>query len=279
MPELPDVERARRSLERWLVGARVARARSSDRRLLHPHPPAKLARALAGRTVRSVSRRGKWLRIELEDGGLLFSHLGMTGRWLQRDPEAPAERAERARLDVVGPGGTPSSVRYLDSRRFGRLVIAREDIAEWRALGPDPLAAGIDPAALAGLLSRTRRPIKVALLDQSVLAGVGNILATEALWKARLDPRSPSDALDRRDVAAVVRGLRRAIEEELGEMTAPKRRGSAFSVYGRTGRACPRCGHAIAFLVLGGRGTAYCPGCQVRRGPTGRRRHTAKRGG
>src|SRR5262245_61372437 len=110
--------------------------------------------------------------------------------------------------------GRNASARYLDSRRFGRLIVADRDIDEWNTLGPDPLADGIDATTLAATLAKSRRAIKDVIMDQTILAGVGNILATEALWQARIDPRSRSNALTRADVGKLVRGLGKAIGEE-----------------------------------------------------------------
>lgn len=270
MPELPDVEWARARLRRWMRGATITAARSADRRILRPQAPAAFGRALDGRRVRDVSRRGKWLRIELDGGVLLFSHLGMTGGFARRDPAAPALAAERARFDLAPARGKPSSVRYVDARRFGRLIVAERDIPEWTDLGPDPLADGIDSRRLAQTLGRRRLPVKVALLDQSTLAGVGNILAIEALWRARIDPRSRSDALAAADVGRIGRALQAVIRHELAERERGgddevDERAHAFDVYGRAGEPCPRCGTVLVAIVLGGRGTTFCPGCQVRR--------------
>jgi formamidopyrimidine-DNA glycosylase len=187
----------------------------------------------------------------------------MTGDWVERPPEAPKERSERARLDLVRRGRR-SSVRYLDSRRFGRLVVAKDDIAEWRALGPDPLVDGIRSRSLAKALGRSRRAVKDALMDQSLLAGIGNILVTEALWRARIDPRAPSNALSREDVAAIARGLRAELGHELAQREQPEW-DDAFSVYGRAGQLCPRCESTLVRIVLGGRGTTFCQTCQMRR--------------
>jgi formamidopyrimidine-DNA glycosylase len=268
MPELPDVEVARRRLDHALRGATITRAHSADRRILRPKSPSALSRATEGRTVRDVSRRGKWLKVLLDDGGRLFSHLGMTGWWVERDANAPTERSERARIDVVREDGRNASVRYLDSRRFGRLIVADRDIDEWNTLGPDPLADGIDATALAATLAKSRRAIKDVIMDQTILAGVRNIVATEALWHARIDPRSRSNALTRADVSKLVRGLGKAIGEELDvRMAAGTDQWSdVFAVYGHTGQPCPRCGSTIARVVIGGRSTAFCKTCQVRRG-------------
>jgi len=252
MPELPEVEHARGCLERWLRGRVVTRA---------------FARALVGRRVESVTRRGKWVRVSLSDGMLLFAHLGMTGRWMRRAPDDPRERWERARIDAGGV-----SARLVDPRRFGKLVVARTDTPAWRALGPDPVADRLDARALGERLRGRSRAVKEALMDQAVVSGVGNILATEALWNARLDPRSRTDALTVADVRALSRGLRAAIAYGLslqkGDDAAYAQDADAenpFRVYGRSGEPCPRCRTPLARIVLGGRSTTFCPGCQVRR--------------
>jgi formamidopyrimidine-DNA glycosylase len=192
----------------------------------------------------------------------------MTGWWVERDQDSPKQRSERARIDVLRGDGRHSSVRYLDSRRFGRLIVAKEDIAEWRSLGPDPLVDGIRAEVLSDKLGRSRRAVKEALMDQSVLAGVGNILATEALFHARIDPRSRSDALSRAEIGKIARGLDTALRHELAarEKARADEFLDVFSVYGRAGEPCPRCRSPIARVVLGGRTTTFCKKCQVRRG-------------
>ena len=267
MPELPDVEMARRFLERLMRGATITRAESSDGVVTRPQPSGTLSRILVGHAVRAVERRGKWLRLSLDDGGRLFCHLGMTGDFATAEVDAPPHRFERARFDVK-KGARHRSIRYLDARRFGRLLAARDDIPEWSELGPDPLADGLDAAVLAKALARSRRPVKDALMDQTILAGVGNILATEGLWHARLDPRSRSDRLGGRDVSAIVRGLRTAIgrqmkaREKAAQGTEPR---ETFAAYGREGEPCRRCKTALRRIVLGGRTTTFCGHCQVRR--------------
>lgn len=272
MPELPEVEDARRKLSRWLRGVTIVSARAFDPVIMRPRAPSTFARDLRGRRVERVERRGKWLRIVLDGDALLFSHLGMTGDWKRVGLEEEV-RWERARLDVAngksGKSGKRWRVSYSDPRKFGRLVFAREDIPSWTALGPDPLEHGIDVAKLADKLARRgKRSIKEALMDQTVLAGVGNIQATEALWKARIDPRSSSGALATKDVGAVVRGLRWTIERTLADL---ERNGGwledasdPFVVYGHEGQACTRCKTAFVRVMLGGRTTTYCPGCQRR---------------
>src|SRR5882672_5702177 len=157
MPELPDVEVARRNLQRWMARATIVAARCTDRYLLRPGSPRAFERALVGKTVVQVERKGKWLKIVLDDHGRLFSHLGMTGGWVERTVESEARpRFERACLELERRGRA-SSVRYLDSRRFGRLVVSPDDIEEWRSLGPDPMAGGLDVANLSRAFARSRR--------------------------------------------------------------------------------------------------------------------------
>jgi len=268
MPELPDVEMTRRDLKRWLVGAIVTAAGTDDARLSRPASPRAFARALVGRTFERIERRGKWLRIGLDDGGTLFSHLGMTGEWVRVAIGAPVVRFERARIDVA-LRRRAFSVRYVDARRFGRLLAVRKDIADWTALGPDPLADGIDLDRFSKTLARGRRAVKEILMDQRVLAGVGNILATEGLWIARIDPRSPGNALLLpADARAIARGLQRAITRELADRKrSTDARIDSFFVYGRARQPCPRCDAPLSSVVLGGRTTVFCRGCQVRRRP------------
>jgi len=273
MPELADVEVIRQRLQSALRGATIASAQSRDRRILRPQTPRSFSRALTGRKVRSIARRGKWLRIELDDGFRLFSHLGMTGWWVERELDAPKQTSERARLDLTR-GARATSLRYLDSRRFGRLIASQDDIAQWRALGPDPLVDGIDVKALAAALARSRRAVKDAVMDQSILAGIGNILATEALWHARIDPRSSSDALPRADVGKLARGLGTALRRELSARegaTGPDEWQDVFAVYGRTGQPCPRDGSTLARVRIGGRTTTFCKTCQILRKKSARR--------
>jgi formamidopyrimidine-DNA glycosylase len=270
MPELPEVEIARRNLARWLEGATIASARVGDKRILDDaQPPLRVTKALAGNKVLRVERRGKWLKLVLARG-TLFSHLGMTGKWVLRDADAPATRSERLRLDLRRKNET---VRYLDPRLFGRLVLVgkgEEDIAEYRELGPDPLLDGIDTKRLREALSKRRRAIKEVLLDQAVLAGVGNIYATEALFRARVDPHRPANTLTATELGRVARAIeasfRKTLAEEDGpEITYVEERGAKnpFAIYGHGGDPCPRCKRPLTRTVIGGRGTVYCRHCQT----------------
>ena len=273
MPEGPEVEFAARLLRERAVGRTVeavAVTRGAGR-LLRPLGPAAFSRALAGARVEGVARRGKHLLVTAAIGAArlgLLSHLGMTGKWIGRAAGGapPAHLRASLRLD----DGT--ALDYVDPRGFGRLRIVAgarfDEVAALAALGPDALAAPIDVARLAARLARTRRSIKVALLDQRLLAGLGNIHAGEALWRARLDPRRRADRLGSPEVAALARGVTAAVRFALGRLRGPGIRyveeggENPFRVYGRAGAPCPRCGEAIRRIVQGGRSTFLCRRCQ-----------------
>jgi formamidopyrimidine-DNA glycosylase len=265
MPELPEVEFARRQLERWLVGGVIQRVTISDARVVEQ--PRTISRIL-GQRVHAVERRGKRLRIALDDG-YLFSHLGMTGKWVSGD-EAP--RFERVRLEVKQGKGT-GVVRYVDPRLFGRMRYAKEDTAAWRALGPDPLHDGVYADRLYQRLQRRSGAVKPALLDQKLLAGVGNIQAIEALFLAAIDPRRRAHALSRKEVGVLARSIKKTIDRtlrsQLGDtITYVEEPGSdnPFLIYGRAGdrggSPCPRCKTTLKKFEQAGRGTVYCPRCQ-----------------
>lgn len=275
MPELPEVEIAARNLRAWALGRRVVSAGAEEkaRRIFRPERPRAFSAALAGRRVEEVRRLGKQILIRLEGGeGSLgvVSHLGMTGKWLRRTDGEPPPSHSRAQLHLEG-GAT---LHYRDPRLFGRLRLvpgARfEDVPELAALGPDPLHDGIDVPRLAEALARRRLPVKVALLDQRLLPGVGNIQASEALFRARLDPRRPANALSRAEVRRLASAVRASLEETIAREAGPEPHyveepGSEnpFRVYGREGERCPRCRReVIRRVVQAQRSTFFCPRCQ-----------------
>lgn len=273
MPELPEVEHARTWLRVWLRDARIEAAQVFDARLLDEgHSPEDVARVVASRRVTEVSRRGKWLRIEL-DGVLLFSHLGMTGRWSRAEVNDPALPHERVRL-VVSKARERYRVAYTDPRLFGRFVPAEQDLPVWSSLGPDPLVDGLEAERLFAGLSRRKAPVKVALLDQALVAGIGNIQAQEALFFAKLDPERPSASLTREEVRRLVLGIERTLRRTLDLAIAEgprlpyveeKGTPNPFVIYGRAGSPCPECGTTLEKLVQSARSTVRCPRCQPAR--------------
>jgi formamidopyrimidine-DNA glycosylase len=271
VPELPEVEVARRVVADVLEGARVVRVHARDTLV------AGGLEAVEGMRVDRAGRRGKWLRLELsgaERGAtLVFAHLGMSGKWIAVGVDEAIVRHERARIEVVR-GKTRAAVAYVDTRRLGRIRVAHEDTETWKALGPDVLDDGIDAGALHAALHAKRLTIKEALLDQRILAGVGNIHAIEALWRAQIDPRSRTDALTLADVRALARGVRASIafglaiyEREARAVYVNEAKGkNPYRVYERRGEPCPRCKTPLTKIVLGGRGTTFCSRCQRRIG-------------
>ena len=268
MPELPEVEHARRMLESALVGSRVTRLVVHDARVCGGARGAKkLTEALVGRRIESVERRGKWLRWGLDEGAV-FAHLGMTGKWLEERSDAPAARFERLRIDACKMHGNVS-VRYVDARLLGRVSAGSEEPAAWRGLGPDAWTGGLDAEGLARAFDGRRAAVKVVLMDQAVVAGLGNIQATEALFLAHIDPVRPATSLSRPEVSALVRGIRRTLGETLAEQAkgpiayvSDAGGPNPFRIYGRARRPCPRCGTSLSEVKLAGRTTVFCSACQ-----------------
>ena len=267
MPELPEVESVRRQLDPELSGRTVVQVWWDP----HPRLPREFSGLdrLAGRKVQRVGRRGKFLLAPLDESLELVMHLGMTGSLRFDVPDAFARA--RVRLD------DGRELVFRDVRRFGRLAVV--DAGDYSSipllgeLGPEPLTADFDPLEFADRLARTRAPIKPYLLSQRPVAGVGNIYADEALWRARIHPRSRRVGRRRALAlhAAIQEVLRGAIEREGTTFRdyvmvngASGRNASALIAYGQAGRPCPRCGTPLRRIVLGGRGTTYCPTCQRR---------------
>ncbi len=271
MPELPEVETVVRDLRPLLVGRRFAAVRVGRRKLRRPWRRGWSAE-LVGATVAGVRRRGKWIVLDLDAGPRLVVHLGMTGQLTVKPATEPV--ADHTHL-VIELGGGADQLRFRDARRFGSVELFADEAAV-RAfladrLGPEP--AEIDPAAFRAALRRTGRPLKAVLLDQTVVAGVGNIYADEALFRAGLHPRrrgrtvtaTEADRL-REAVAAVIAAAveRRGstIRDYVGGAGCRGEYQSEHRVYGRAGEPCPACASLIEVVRVAGRSSHYCPGCQ-----------------
>jgi formamidopyrimidine-DNA glycosylase len=265
VPELPEVETERGRLAARIEGRRIGSVWIDDERLTRPEDPAWVAARIAGELVAAVERRGKYLLIRLEGGEVLVVHLRMTGSFRYE----PASH-ERAVLEL----DDGARIAYRDLRRFGTWVLLEPaEAEEYLAirLGPEPLGRGFSAAFLARRLEGRRAPVKAAILDQRTVAGLGNIYADEALWHARIHPLRPAGELTDPEVAALREGIRNALRRgirrqgaDLGDGTyAGGRMQREFRVYGRTGQGCDRCGTPIEKTRAGGRGTWYCPQCQV----------------
>lgn len=269
MPELPEVEIARRNLERWLEEAPVTAAEADRTRIFRGANRQAFLR-LRGRLA-FAERRGKTLLLGFEQNQGLLSHLGMTGKWVRR-PEGQREPYSRARLRLADG----SVLHYRDPRLFGRIKPAPADallsLPEVTQLGPDPLLETVDGLRLAGCFGKSRTPLKVALLDQRRLAGLGNIHAAEALWRAKLSPLRPVSSLKPQEwrrlataIRAVIRfALQREDDEDIAYVEEPGTP-NPFRVYGRAGKPCLRCRTTIRSVPQAGRTTYFCPRCQPAR--------------
>lgn len=286
MPELPEVECVRRSLEPRLVGRRIGAVRVFRQDYCMAYDERGRERRvrgedlLEGARITGVTRRGKHLAVIAEDGRGMALHLGMSGQLLWNAARGAGERDPHVHVrwtvedDEPGGGGV---LAFRDPRRFGGVwaypTLAALVEARWRELGPDALE--ISGAELRSRLGGTRRAIKAALLDQGVLAGVGNIYADESLFRARLHPERIAGELGADDTERLARAIREVLRDavRLGGSTLRDYRDAngdageyqgAHEVYGRGGEACRRCGRTLESLRVGQRTTVYCPGCQGR---------------
>jgi len=277
VPELPEVETVRRGLEHHVVGRTIEAVRVLHPRAVRRQPagPAEFESALAGRSLDTARRRGKYLWLSVGEDALL-AHLGMSGQLLVGEPERPLSPHVRIWFTFKDEG---PDLRFTDQRTFGYMCVVR-DGAELPApiahIAPDPFEAAFDPAALAARLRARRTGVKRALLDQSLVSGVGNIYADEALWRARLHWARPTETLNGPEVSRLLG----AVREVLGEALAAG--GTSFdalyvnvngesgyfdrslAVYGREGLPCLRCGMPVRRDSFMNRSAYSCPRCQPR---------------
>jgi formamidopyrimidine-DNA glycosylase len=288
VPELPEVEVVRRGLARWVTGWTVREVEVLHPRAVRRHPAGAfdLTGRLRGSRLGEARRRGKYLWLPLDSSEALLAHLGMSGQLLVRAPGEPDEKHLRVRLRLSHPDPSPGpgiagerELRFVDQRTFGGLALsdARDGLpAAIAHLAPDPFEPAFDDTAFAAALRRRRTGLKRALLDQTVVSGVGNIYADEGLWRARLHYARPTETLTRAEAARVLAGVREVMAAALAEG------GTSFDslyvdvngasgwfdrslqVYGRAGRPCTRCGTPIQRDAFMGRSSFSCPRCQPR---------------
>ncbi|MDX2266335.1 MAG: bifunctional DNA-formamidopyrimidine glycosylase/DNA-(apurinic or apyrimidinic site) lyase [Hyphomicrobiales bacterium] len=289
MPELPEVETVRRGLAPYLEGATLAAVELRRANLRFPFPD-RFAERLTGRRVEALERRAKYLMARLDDGATLAMHLGMTGRFTIEPPGGAANVAgdfvydtarDPAHDHVLFTLDTATRLRFNDARRFGYMTVIE---GEW---GAHPLIAGLGPEPLDGLTAEHLAaratgkiaPLKSFLLDQRVVAGLGNIYVCEALFRAGLLPTRAAGVLTNKGgkpspvCLRLAAAIREVLEEAIlaggsslrdfaGANGAPGYFQHSFSVYGREGEPCPRCGGAVERIVQSGRSTFFCPRCQ-----------------
>jgi formamidopyrimidine-DNA glycosylase len=276
MPELPEVETVRRQLAPHLTGRRIETATVLDPRWCEPAPPDQVQDAVSGRVIESVDRRGKYLTFALEDEVHLVMHLRMTGNLLF----VPGDQEDEPRfLRVRFQLDDGNRVLFTDQRRFGTGVVLLGDdsLAEYydARLGVEPLGEDFTPEALHALARGRRAPVKAFLLNQERIAGVGNIYADEALYRARIHPLKPVGTLRRPKLVAlrdaVVESLQLGIDSKGATIDDFRNADGAygsfqdrFLVHLREGEPCGRCGTTIRKIRAAGRGTYFCPKCQPR---------------
>jgi formamidopyrimidine-DNA glycosylase len=267
LPELPEVETIKAQLAPRLEGRMLARVEILDPRLTRPIDLFEVAEELEGDVVVAVERRGKYLLLRFESGLALLVHLRMTGSF----GFTPVSH-ERAVVEL----DDGSRLAYRDVRRFGTwLVLEDAELEPYLATknGPEPLGPRFTSSWLGTQLAQRRAPLKAVVLDQRVVAGLGNIYADEALWRARLSPLRPAHSLSAAEVTRLARAIRAALRtgierqgSTLSDYRAPDGAAGSmqeeFRVYGRDGEPCPRCRTTITKTRVGGRGTWYCPRCQ-----------------
>ncbi|BCJ34752.1 formamidopyrimidine-DNA glycosylase [Actinocatenispora thailandica] len=294
MPELPEVETVRAGLQKWVAGRRIERVEVRHPRAIRRHAPGAehFTAALSGRTIVDARRRGKYLWLPLdgpvepgdtaETGEAILAHLGMSGQLLVQPPDEPDEKHLRVRLEFAD-GGT--ELRFVDQRTFGGLSLARlvraglggaELPAEIAHIARDPVDPEFDDEAFVAALRRRRTGVKRALLDQSLISGVGNIYADEALWRAKLHWARATDTMTRPAVRALLADVRGVLGDALraggtsfdalyvnvnGESGYFDR---SLDVYGRDGEPCHRCGTPIRREPFMNRSSYRCPRCQPR---------------
>jgi len=302
VPELPEVETVCRQLDPELKGRRIERLEILDERWSRPVPPAELGAAVSGRMIEGLGRRGKYLLLALDGRQTLVMHLRMTGNLVLVEGEKKLDPSEGMRLYETERSTSERHLRarftlddgrelwFTDPRRFGEAFpIDDADLdRRFERLGVEPLSEEFTPEALGTMAIGRTAPLKSFLLDQSRIAGVGNIYADEALFRARLHPLSPAGSMKPEHHEALRDAIVAALEAGIdggGASIDDYRDGRGeqgtmqdeFLVHTREGEPCPSCGGAISRIVVAGRSTYYCPNCQMRLRRRPRRRRPARR--
>lgn len=267
MPELPEVETVRRGLAPVLVGACIEQIYTARNSYFFVTPPKTLKARLLGRGVRDLLRHGKYLVALLDDDSKLLLHLGMTGQFVAK--QLPRDEHVHIELSL----SNQRHITFRDVRKFGKVewIPKGKDSKRLTKLGPDALVT--NTAWLLSKLKERKIPIKTALLDQSIWAGVGNIYADEGLYRSRVNPNRPSSSLSRAQVNALRTHIQKLLEQAIiaggstiNDYLMPDGQLGGFQnfhhVYGKTGAPCPKCGELIQRITLGGRGTHFCARCQ-----------------
>jgi formamidopyrimidine-DNA glycosylase len=273
MPELPEVEQVRRSLLPHIEGRKILKTEVFLNRLIQYPSVPKFIVGTEGKTIKTINRRGKYLRLELGKGNFILAHLRMTGALIAqpKDKGTPAY----AKLKFTLSGGM--NLWFTDIRTFGTMYLLSEDgdyhVSGYETLGPEPLSEGFSDAYLWPLAQKSRKPIKTFILDQTVIAGLGNIYADECLATAKILPTKPAKNLSRQEIKALCKAINKVIAQGIANhgttfrnyQDGDGKKGdnqNHLLVYGRKGKPCKYCGEPLVQIKIGGRGSVYCPHCQ-----------------
>ncbi len=273
MPELPEVETIRRSLEQKLKGKTFVGVEVLMDKMLKGVTPDKAGEEITGKKITSIERRGKYLIIRLSGGKSMVIHLRMTGQLVH----CPSEKEKAKHTHIVFQFNDKSQLRFVDQRQFGKVQLVADDeldsLSGLKDLGIEPLSAGFTRELFKKELRNRRTKIKPLLLDQTFIAGIGNIYADEALFRARINPERVAATLSPREVSLLYKAIKDVLLEGIENKGTSIRdyidgegnRGSNqdnLRVYGREGEPCPRCGKPIERKVIGGRSSHFCHKCQ-----------------
>lgn len=259
MPELPEVEEAMQRLRAAVEGKIIARVRTHHS-ALERQLPAATARRLRQQKIAAVERRGKHQLLHLENGSVLHAHFRMNGDWLMSRADEPLQKFTRASIDLTD--GT--RIELHDSRALSSLELHPKGENPLPKLGIEANDAGMDAAYLRMVLLKRKGPIKPALMDQAVIAGLGNIYAAESLWSAKISPRAVASSISRSRLARLAEAIHEVLEKEdraPGRYTDTENR-DRFQAYDREGQPCSRCATKIKRIPQAGRSTYFCPTCQ-----------------
>jgi len=259
LPELPEVERAARRLTRAAVGKKIAAVKAIHPSLKRKLPPSQ-SRSVKGRRIESIERRGKHQLLRLDSGDTLVVHFRMNGDWEVGATSDPLDRYARAVIELSD--GTRISL--VDPRALSSITLDKKGASSLPKLGREASDQSLDSDYLLEALRKKKIAIKAALMDQSVVAGLGNIYAAEALWEAEMDPRTPASLVGRDNLDRLLSAIRLVLspKKRLPGRYTDARGPSRFAVYDREGKECRRCGGTIQRVVQAGRSTYFCPDCQ-----------------
>lgn len=269
MPELPEVETAVRALRPLVIGRTITGFRCQWPRHIDRPAIETFGQRIVGRTIQDVARRGKYLLFSLDGDLFLIVHLRMTGHLAVVDAERPIDK----HMHTIFELDSGEELRFRDPRKFGRVYLVEDTQDVVGKLGPEPLDSSFTPAQLQSILSGRKRILKPFLLDQTFIAGIGNIYADEALFHARLLPTRSTDSLTAQEIEALHEGIQKVLWEGIAREGASisnyvKPNGekgdmqNAVQVFRRTGESCYRCQGTVRRMIIGGRSTHFCPGCQ-----------------